>query len=248
MIIEHPVTSQIPGLKSLWKQAFGDTEAEIDGFFSAGFSENRCLCAVVDGQVAAALYWFDCSVWEKKVAYLYAIATEKAFQHRGIAKALIAHTHKHLQGLGYAGAILVPGEESLFAFYAGSGYAPFGGIREFSCHQAGTPIALSKINADTYAALRKTYLPQGGVLQEGALLNCLDGFYAGDDFIFTATGRNDSLFVPELLGNTEKAPQILGALGFSQGIFRTPGNDRRFAMLCPFVDLSAPTYFGLALD
>jgi len=248
MNIKHPVAHQIPQLKALWKQAFGDTDAEIDFFFRTGFSENRCLCAVVDGQVAAALYWFDCTVWSEKVAYLYAIATEKAFQRQGIASQLIRFTHDHLKSKGYCGAILVPSEESLFAFYEKSGYTAFSSIGEFTCQNADTAVPLSKISKADYIRLRKAYLPQGGVLQEDVLLDCLDGFYAGDDFIFTATGWNDSLFVPELLGNKEKAPQILRALGFSQGIFRTPGNDRKFGMFCPFEDLPAPTYFALALD
>jgi len=248
MNIEHPVKNQIPQLKALWKQAFGDTEEEIDYFFQKGFSENRCLCAVIDEQVAAALYWFDCSVWGKKVAYLYAIATEKFYQRQGIAGKLITAVHNHLQNSGYSGAVLVPSEESLFAFYERSGYTSFGGIREFTCQNANTSIPLSRIGKARYAELRKAYLPQGGVLQEDVLLDCLEEFYEGEDFVFTASVRNDALFVPELLGNTEKAPQILAALGFAQGLFRTPGSQQKFAMFCPFTGMPAPTYFGLALD
>lgn len=248
MNIDHPATHQIPQLKALWKQAFGDTDEEIDYFFRVGFSENRCLQATVDGQVAAALYWFDSTVWGKKVAYLYAIATEKSFQHQGIAGQLIRSTHEHLKNKGYQGAVLVPSEESLFGFYERFGYSAFGGIGEFTCQKAGTPAPLSKISKATYANLRKAYLPHGGVLQEDVLLDCLDAFYQGEDFIFTAVPRGENLFVPELLGNAEKAPQILTALGFSQGLFRVPGNDRRFAMFCPLTDMPAPIYFGLALD
>ena len=248
MNIDHPASGLIPQLKALWKQAFGDTDAEIDYFFRVGFSENRCLCAVIKGQVAAALYWFDCTVWDKKVAYLYAIATEKSFQRQGIAGKLIRHTHRHLQESGYAGAVLVPSEESLFRFYTRFGYAAFGGIREFTCQKADAATPLSKISKTEYAALRKTYLRQGGVLQEGVLLDCLEDFYAGADFVLTASQRNGNLFVPELLGNAEKAPHILTALGFSQGLFRTPGSQQKFAMFCPFTDIPAPTYFGLALD
>lgn len=248
MNIDHPVKNQIPQLKALWKQAFGDTDEEIDEFFRTGFSENRCLCALVDRQVAAALYWFDCSVQENKVAYLYAIATEKSFQRQGFARKLIRFAHSHLTSNGYRGAILVPGEESLFRFYERSGYTPFGAIGEFTCQKAHDPVSLSKISKDAYIALRKGYLPQGGVFQEDALLDCLDGFYQGDDFICTAIPRGEKLFVPELLGNAEKAPRILAALGFEQGIFRVPGNDRKFAMFCPFADIPAPTYFSLALD
>lgn len=248
MTIDHPVSSQIPQLKMLWQQAFGDTDEEIDAFFKVGFSEKRCLCVTLGGQVAAALYWFDCTLWNKNIAYLYAIATEESFRGQGIASKLIAHTHKHLENSGYAGAVLVPCEDSLFGFYERLGYTAFSGIREFTCQKAGNPAPLSKIDKHSYAALRKSYLPEGSIFQEDALLDCLGAFYQGEDFICVALERNGKLFVPELLGNAEKAPNILTAFDLDTGTFRTPGNDRRFAMFCPFEKLPAPAYFGLALD
>ena len=248
MNIDRPTIQQIPQLKTLWQQAFEDTDAEIDSFFRTGFSKNRCLRVALDGKVVAALYWFNCTVWEKKVAYLYAIATDKAYQRQGIAGKLIRFAHRHLKNEGYQGAVLVPSEESLFGFYERFGYAAFGSIGEFTCQKAGTPVPFSKISKQAYTTLRKAYLPQGGVLQEDCLLDCLDAFYQGEDLIFTAVPRGDALFVPELLGNTEKASRILAAFGLETGTFRTPGNDRRFAMFCPFEDIPTPTYFGLALD
>lgn len=248
MNIDHPVSNQITQLKMLWQQAFGDTDDEIRAFFKVGFSEKRCLCAAADEQVAAALYWFDCTLWGKKIAYLYAIATEEKLRGQGIASKLIAHTHKHLEHNGYSGAVLVPSGEGLFGFYEKLGYTAFGGIREFTCQKAGSSNPLSKIDKNDYAALRKKHLPDGSILQEDALLDCLNAFYQGEDFICTAMVRNGNLFVPELLGNTEKAPHILAAFGLETGTFRTIGNGRRFAMFCPFEDIPAPTYFGLALD
>ena len=248
MNIDHPVPGQLPQLKALWQQAFGDSDAEIEAFFKTGFSRKRCLCVTCGEDVAAALYWFDCAIEGRKIAYLYAIATEQGYRRQGIAGKLILFTHRRLKAEGYQGAVLVPSEEGLFGFYQQFGYAAFGGIAEFTCSAADSATSLSKIDKDAYAVLRKTYLPQGSVFQEDALLACLDSFYQGDDFICVALERNGELFVPELLGNAEKAPQILKALGFSQGLFRAPGSPRRFAMLCPFGSLPAPTYFGLALD
>ena len=248
MNIDHPVNNQIPQLKALWQQAFGDTDKEIDAFFNVGFSENRCLCVTLNGQVAAALYWFDCTLWGKKIAYLYAIATEKDFRRQGLASKLITAVHKRLQNNSYSGTVLVPCEDSLFGFYERFGYTAFGGIGEFTCQKADTAIPLSKIDKHIYAALRKDYLPEGSILQEDVLLDCLDAFYQGEGFICAAMKRNGSLFVPELLGDTEKATGILAAFGLETGTFRAPGNDRRFAMLCPFEALPTPAYFGLALD
>ena len=35
----------IPALKALWKQAFGDTDAEIDSFFKTVYPEATGFCA-----------------------------------------------------------------------------------------------------------------------------------------------------------------------------------------------------------
>ena len=59
MTINAPIPRQIPQLKALWQQAFGDTAAFIDNFFATGFAPVRCRCLTLDGDVAAALYWFD---------------------------------------------------------------------------------------------------------------------------------------------------------------------------------------------
>ena len=60
MIIDAPRKEDIPRLRQLWQQAFGDTDAFLDGFFNTGFSPDRCRCLQADGVLAAALYWFDC--------------------------------------------------------------------------------------------------------------------------------------------------------------------------------------------
>ena len=95
-------------------------------------------------------------------------------------------------------------------------------------------------------------MPQGGVVQEGALLAFLGTyarFYKGEDFLLSATGDGSQLIAQELLGNTDAAPGILCALGLPKGCFRAPGTHREFAMYLPLTaDCPPPGYFGLALD
>lgn len=251
MIINSPSYDNIPALRSLWQQAFGDSDAFLHTFFSVGFSPYRCRCVTLDGQLAAALYWFDCA-WEGKLlAYLYAVATEKTFQGKGLCRTLMEDTHQHLQGLGYAGAVLVPGSRELFRLYENLGYQSFGGIQTLSCTASTAPVELHPVTAAQYAALRRSYLPEDGVLQEGALLDFLATqaqFYAGTDFLLCATEDGDSLFVPELLGNTSAAAGILTALGKPEGRFRTAGNTP-FAMYYSLTDSrQVPSYFAFALD
>ena len=76
MTIDRPSDTQV--LRRLWKQAFRDSDAFLDSFFSVGYSCDRCRQLSLDGQLAAALYWFDCSLAGKPVAYVYAVATDAA--------------------------------------------------------------------------------------------------------------------------------------------------------------------------
>lgn len=245
MVIDCPKMEQIAGLRQLWKEAFGDTDAFLDCFFATAFAPERCVCATVDCEVAAAAYWFGCGEY----AYIYAVATAKKFRGQGICHALMGKIHQILTAKGYAGCILVPGEESLRQFYRGMGYENSGGVNELDC-EAGTPLPVAKIDAAEFAALRRQYLPDGGVVQEGenlAFLSCWAEFYRGEDFLLTAVQEDDSLRGLELLGNAEAAPGILAALGAKSGTFLTPG-DTPFAMYLPLNEKKAPAYFGFAFD
>lgn len=251
MIIDAPIPGQIPALQALWKQAFGDSESFIHGFFSTAFSPDRCRCVFVNDRLAAALYWFDCC-WEgKPLAYLYAVATDEAFRGQGLCRALTENTHAHLQRLGYHGCILVPGSRELFAMYQKLGYCVCSHVREFEC-KAGSPIPLRQLTAGEYAAARLQYLPRGGVVQEQETLQLLQAqasFYAGENCLFVGSCEKGKLIVSELLGDPDAAPGILGALDLPVGRFRCPGNEKPFAMYHPLTnDAATPEYFGLAMD
>lgn len=241
----------IEALKRLWQQAFGDPAEFVDAFFRTGFSPNRCRLIRKNDRVAAMLYWLDCECRGERLAYLYGVATEKSFRGQGLCHALMEDTHSYLAEKGYAGAVLVPGNEELFRLYEGMGYRPFGGIQALSCIAAETPCALRPIEKEEYALLRRRFLPDGGVVQEGETLSFLQTqvkFYAGEDFVLAAAVEEDRLFAPELLGNTAAAPQILNALQVTEGRFRAPGAEKPFAMYRGFTQAEPPAYFGLALD
>ena len=114
MTIDMPRPGQIAGLRELWKEAFGDSDAFLDGFFATGFSPTRCRVLDWNGRCAAALYWFDCSIEGKKLAYIYAVATLEDFRGKGFCRQLMEKTHRDLQASGYAGCVLVPGSRALF--------------------------------------------------------------------------------------------------------------------------------------
>ena len=238
-------------LRSLWQLAFGDSAEFIGSFFAAAYAPERCRVIVRDDRVAAALYWLDAEYAGQKFAYIYAVATHPDFRNQGLCRQLMEETHAVLTGQGYSGALLMPAEEGLRQMYGKMGYRECCNVSEFSC-KAGAPVPARSVEKDEYARLRRDFLPDGGVIQEGENLDYLAtyaNFYAGSDFLLAAAPQNGRLHGIELLGNRKAAPGILAALGYGEGTFRTPGEDIPFAMFRPLKEnVKSPRYFGLAFD
>ena len=252
MKIDFPALHHIKQQRSLWKIAFGDTDAFLDSFFRTAYAPDRCRCILIGDEIAAILYWIDCRVKDQKLAYIYAVATHPDHRGKGLCRMLMEDTHALLRSRGYAGAALVPQGESLRKMYAGMGYDSFGGLDRFSCTAGDLPVPLRAVGADEFASLRRSLLPEDAVIQEGHGLDFLAEqlqFYAGDGFLFAAYGENGILSVPEFLGNHAAIPGILNALEHCQGHFRSPGNDTPFAMFHPLtLEAITPSYFGFAFD
>ena len=252
MTIDCSTPAQISQLRRLWKEAFGDTDAFLDVFFHRAYTPERSRCITIDGEVVAALYWFDCTWKEKKLAYFYAVATSQNCRGQGLCRKLMEDTHRHLASLCYDGCILVPQDAELYSMYGKFGYKVCSHNRQFSCVAGDKPISLLQVTPEEYAAIRKTLLPENGVLQEGVTLDFLSTYaqlYAGQGMALAAYPDEGKLTVCELLGDAQAAPEILAALGFPEGSFCTPGHQQPFAMyrsLTP--DTSMPGYFGLALN
>lgn len=252
MFAKYPEPQELPALRQLWQEAFGDDDAFLDKFFATGYHQNRCRVVMQETKASAALYWFDCQWQGKKLAYLYAVATAKAFQGQGLCRLLMEDTHQLLRQLGYAGAVLVPGSEGLFQMYEKMGYRTASTIREFPREAGAEAFPLERISGAEYAQRRKSLLPAGGIVQEGAGLAFLETyatFYKGHDCLLCAIKDGKKLFVPEFLGDTAHIPEILRHLNCQKGTFRTPGPGKPFAMFRSFTeDTSAPSYLGLAFD
>ena len=252
MNIITPREAQIPGLRQLWKEAFGDTDAFLDDFFRTAYAPARCRCVVEDDGVTAALYWFDCSCGGARLAYIYAVATDPAHRGRGLCKALMADTVEALTAAGCQGAVLVPQEPWLIDMYARMGFDPCTAVTEFHTMAAQRPIPVRQVDAAQFAQLRRKLLPPGGVIQEAENLTFLAAqaaFYAGDAWLAVTAETDGMLWCPEFLGDPALAPGLAAALGYGEGSFRVPGDGRPFAMFRPLVkDCPRPGYFGLAFD
>ena len=252
MTVRFPENHDIPALKRLWKVAFGDPEGFIDDFFAIAFSPDRCR-GIWDGEnPAAVLYWFDGAYLGQKFAYLYAVATDPSYRNRGLCWKLMEDTAGLLTRAGYDGLVLCPAGEGLRRMYGSMGYVPCTDVTEFSVDIPGEPASMERIGQGAYTRLRWELLPEGGLVQEGVLLDFLASqaeFFRGEDWLAVGYCQKDTFFCQELLGDASSAPGILGALGMQKGKFRTPGTGRPLAMGRKLKDSCVlPTYLGLPLD
>lgn len=238
------------GLIALWEEAFGDPREFVESFLDSGYAHDRCRVAEADGVLQGMLFWFRCTRGTEDFAYLYAVATASAARGKGICTALMEDTHRLLAGQGYAGAVLCPGEPSLFRFYEKRGYAPLGTVYE-DRFPAGEGVNVELVNPDTYARKRSALLPAGGVRQEEenlAYLARFARFFVGETF--TAAVSRDGSRVLEFLGDPDCIPGLVNMLGQTSAPVRCPGQGRTLTMVKMFrgEPLPRPFYFGLPFD
>lgn len=239
-----------PRLRQLWKTAFGDEEEYLDLFFGAAYVPECSMVLEERGRILGAAYWLDCELTGRRLAYIYAVAITPARQGQGLGSQLMDAIHNRLILEGYCAAILVPGSQGLFEYYRRFGYRTGAYHREFTA-AAETPAVLSPIGVSRYAQLRRQYLPENGLIQEGenlALLASLARFYEGPNCVCAIA--KDTPTCLELLGSEGAAGQLTAALGFSQCKFRIPGIDKPYAMV---KHLSGPPlpqqlYLGFGFD
>ena len=227
MRIDFPKKEQVPALRQLWKEAFGDSDAFLDHFFATAFACRRCRVLADGDEAAAALYWFDCEAYGEKYAYLYAVATAEHRRGQGLCRALMEDTEKFLVARGYAGVILVPGDAGLSKMYGKMGYVHFGGRENVATEKTES---LTKVDTACYAALRRNLLPPGGVIQEKENLAFLEGladFFAGEDAVVTVSRETG-----EILERLEKGQSFSGKEPFAMCKLFKPGQ--------------MPEYFGFS--
>lgn len=250
MIIDHPDLGDIPALRALWKEAFPDTDAFLELFFTQAFAPERALAVKEGNEVLAALYWFDCKWEQNPCVYVYAVATQKEHRGKGICRALMAQLHKEMDMAGKS-TVLVPANDGLREFYARLGYENFGGMETLVCYASAQAVTAEKLTAEAYAQKRRVLLPKGGILQEEETLRLLQNlyaFYGGENWLLAGCESDGMWIFPEFLGEKNLLPGILQALEISFAKVSVAGKTP-FAMFRAGKEgISAPGYFAFALD
>lgn len=165
-ICRTSTAQDIPRLKVLWKNCFGDEDSYIDHYFRTFYAPERTLVLEVEGEVASMLLTFPETVVTAggrtyPACYIYAFCTHPDLQGRGYGKRLLTWAEERAQAAGCAAVLMVPGEESLFRFYETLGYTVTLSHREVTWPQNALPITqtgLTPISAEEYQRERRLWL------------------------------------------------------------------------------------------
>lgn len=239
--IRPAAPSDIPALRALWQEAFGDEAPVLDAFFAAGFAPERSRVLALEGQPVSVLYWFDGSWDGRRFAYLYAVATEARVRGRGYSTRLLEDTCRHLSQLGYDAALLVPGSAELFDFYARCGFVP---CCPMDITAQAAPADGRPVTPAEYERIRQRWLPPQAAALTGAALS-----YFGRMGQFYVCPGGCAAVLPQDPGGFFAMESFGTAPMPGPGSLRRPGG-KNFAMIRPLTPdaVPFPTAFYMALD
>lgn len=256
MITKYAKEADVPSLRRLWKQAFGDTDQLLDSFFSIAFSTDRCLCGWEDGQLVSVVYWFDSQWKDKLIAYGYAVATDERYRGRGFCHKLLESLRQRLKKRGYYGILLIPENEKLMGFYQSMGYVPCCRMEHFLVPGAGElDPGIQKITWEQYAWYRPQLLPEDSVTPGDEVYRYLDSyldFYRADAGIFCGTvvdtPNGKQLQLQEFLGEPKGVFTITKGMGCASCKLRLKGGYPYGVFRSLTKEKAMPMYFGLPMD
>jgi len=264
-------TADLPALRALWRQAFGDPDEVIGQFFTDAWTPEGMFVLRDGERLLAMAAWFPATLCEGRrgwqAAYLYAVATDESARHRGCCRQLLDFASGWLTGRGVKCLCLVPGSEELYRFYEKLGYARLFTRGLLTCPAVPTDGTASPAGAPEYLAEReallagRTYLSYPVPVLE--YQRKLAGLGGGGLFLLSRGGRTGCAcaasdggraVIYELLwpgDPAEGAAMVLAALGAKTAEVRVPEGGEPFGMirwLIPQPPALSAGYLGLAFD
>ena len=240
-VIRKIQASDLPALRRLWAETFGDPEELIDAFFRLLPGMGTGLAAVEAGRVLGAAYaitgleLFSAEGQKRPFGYLYAVAVDEAARHRGLGRALSRACADEAKALGCAFFCTQPAEPSLFDWY--------GEILDLRCalrrrqerlpaREAAPSMALSPTDYRFWRRQLlwgKTHVRLGDsalLFQHSLCKSCGGGFYAVGDGGAAAYRDGETCVVRELLcppdaDRRSLAASLAAALGAKEALLCT---------------------------
>ena len=255
----------IPSLKSLWAETFGDTPELIGRFFELLPSMGTGLVAESGGELLGAAYVLSAELWcpEKspvKLGYIYAVAVEPSARNCGIGAKLVSACERYCWENGIEICTTLPAEDSLYAWYERvGGFQTANGCIYQTVLPSDSAVEITPLFADEYAFKRadilrsKNYvnLNYGYMLFQEALCKAYGGGLFGcKGGIACGYVDNGVLIIKEALNDTpEFIPALCRKLGAKSAVVRRPDRcGKPFIAAYEAKDFPRDTIWNLALD
>lgn len=262
----------IPALRRLWSETFGDGNELLDPFFSRLYRPEDCF--VIRGnrdQLLAMVHQLPMTICTNKrgwrASYLYAVATDPSERGRGLCSRLLTYAGSVMAERGCKALLLVPGEPKLWDFYRARGFDTFSSLDWFETDTFPVKGDIERVTVPEYLEIRERMLSERTYVscpvpvlafQERIAAQNNGGFFrlsCGETEGCTCAALDNTgrAVVYELLWPGE--PQTGGglaarAVGAKRAIVRVPGTTEPFSMirwLTGEPKLTDP-YMGIALD
>ena len=129
MYYKKATATNIPEIKLLWAETFGDTSNYIEHFISHFGIENGCVCET-DGKIVAMAFALPTTVETQCIAslqlkYIYACATHPDYQGQGIMAKLLDTIYQKACSENTAGVFLQAADQYLANYYRKLGFEDF---------------------------------------------------------------------------------------------------------------------------
>ena len=109
-------------MRQMWHDIFGDEYHEIDSFL-VRHDDATPFIYKEDGRVVSMLYVVPLQMWEERVAYIYAVATQPEYRGRGIASKLLGEALRCAEQSGeFDCAALIPSSTESKRLYERLGF------------------------------------------------------------------------------------------------------------------------------
>lgn len=172
-LIRFSNKKDIPSLKFLMKEIFGDHDSFINLFFNYKY-ENNALIYEIDGEIVSCAFLLSAHIQidnnQYPITYLYACATKPEYRGNGYMKEILEEAYKIACTRNEAGIFLLPANESLYYFYGKNNFTTFfyKTIEHYKPSQIAATTSLlssfSFINGKEYSQIRQKLLLQDGAI------------------------------------------------------------------------------------
>ena len=233
-MIRSATVMDIPEIKKIWDQSFDDPLNYVDFLYDRVMDPSDTLVFEEDGHVSSMAMSFYCSFRyhdeEIPCVYIYGCATRPDRSSRGLMTQLISAVEQNAIARGCQMAVLVPGNKSLYRYYARRGYSSDFFLRRIALrpgmlktvHRPEKPIEYDHIlPEDMYEIREKALYEVPHVVWRADQLDFIaadamayqdhiasyDG-ESGKAYAFYSISRKN-MFIRELLGTSEESATML---------------------------------------